>query len=1800
MDEQEEFPFALIVEGKWDPKTPKLKNKLTIYFQSKKSNGGDCMVRFEVSDGNRAIVRFKTEEVRRNVLEKQGHGIKLGKDLLSLDVYLSPDEAKPSQETTPTFGAVQTEEQPQEEEKPTSSIDEADEHIEESSHTSAVIRNIQNLKIEFLNMLVENILKGNAESKEIEVIPECGCAVVTFTRSKDAVRFIEACPEYSMFKRKNLEISPLETTAKVKVEDLTSDINSDYISLYFEKYGDIDGDVKMLEDDGSAIITFQNNEVVKKVLGKQHEIRKNHLVKVFPYYESLGVALYGKDRPMLKLPESFIENIDKSVWKFLQEHQKILDPIMKLMHQHLCHVEFQEPAVRISPLASILQQGVQTRKLIQTWREKASAEFTTAMSEYSSVEIKIERDAWAELEAELLKKLSSEPVTMILQEGQGTIIVAGLAGDVQRIGDVLQSTVNVVTQRIQREKNSIEDEVSISPSFYELIMKGGLENEFSQGLPELKLRYNASGQNVLLFGIRQDVLEAKSKILQEVLGLNKGLVDLDRSIVQFLILSNIEELTKELFLSKGIHASLEIKEEQVYIVAKTDKTLKDSRDQLRMQLSQASIDIKDPSVLRKAGWYDLVDELSNRVNSSLMTILINTSDSQVVISGFSESVQLAQKQLSDYVLNNSHITVTLRTDKMIVNFIQKHKRDYWCELEKNNIKISFENDTILLSGARLCVSDCKLAFESLLSSIYCSSFKIDKPGAKKYFKNKEFTILETAKRQTGCVIDIVEEHDLFSLKPNGKKRVRTPDGVEIVVNKGDMCSYPVDAIVNAANDKLELSGGLSKALSDAAGPQLQEACKQIIKKRKLNTGDVVITEAGNLPYKHVIHAVGPYYDSSDPQKAVNLLKTAVRRSLNLADRENCESLAIPAISSGTLGFPVGLCADTIVAALKEFLELMNGDTCLKEVHLIDKNEKTIEALEAAVQNVYGGSSTSQGPTFEGNSSSQPQHPKPSTPSNQGSPQTVKTNEGLTITLEKCNIQDTSLDVVVNSVSADLALNHGAVAQAILTAAGPQIQILLNQQVTGPAKNGAIFVTPGCNLKNKLVFHAVAPHWNQGQGSDKTLEGIIDDCLGRAEQQKQRSIVFPAIGTGNLGFPKPLVASIMLDGILKFSKNRTSRHVEEVMIALHPSDHQTIQAFTDEFNKKFNLQPSSASGSNKGPFSKVTSPKAGIYETTMGGVVIQVLSGDITKEKTDVIVNSSNENFTLKSGVSKAILGGAGPTVEAECLQLGAQQNQGLIMTQQGNLQCKKIIHVSAKSNLGTIQKRVMQSLEMSVKHGFTSVAFPAFSTGQGGVNPGQVADAMMDALIIFLKQTPQSSLKTVRMVIFQAPMLVDFHQSMLSREFVEKQKNESAWSRLTSAFTKAFFTSHKHQDAKPSQETDFVIEEKVVTAVFFSICGQSQSAVEDAKQFLEKEISHEQAFHPINDEMILRLSDKDKQRIQELQRTMDVCVKIGREVKAQTADAADPEEVTLRVEGLSKDVLLVVTEINDMLKMTRDDVNKKKNMEIAAELVDWQYEQGGQYHSFDLATNFQLEQGLNLKSPQVDITFQKQVYKVKMPEGPAVSANGGIQMEIRRFDKTKASENLPKEWADMAPGELYKFCPLQANSKDYNYVLGEFKKTCNRNVIEIKRIQNPRMWKNYQNNKQYMDQMNGHQNNEKMLFHGTRQDSINHINQNGFNRSYAGKNAAAYGKGTYFALNASYSSSDTYSVPNPQGQKHMYFCRVLTGDYTLGNSLMIDAPAKSANGTDLYDTVVDNTAHPTIFVVFRDYHAYPDYLITFT
>ena len=93
--------------------------------------------------------------------------------------------------------------------------------------------------------------------------------------------------------------------------------------------------------------------------------------------------------------------------------------------------------------------------------------------------------------------------------------------------------------------------------------------------------------------------------------------------------------------------------------------------------------------------------------------------------------------------------------------------------------------------------------------------------------------------------------------------------------------------------------------------------------------------------------------------------------------------------------------------------------------------------------------------------------------------------------------------------------------------------------------------------------------------------------------------------------------------------------------------------------------------------------------------------------------------------------------------------------------------------------------------------------------------------------------------------------------------------------------------------------------------------------------------------------------------------------------------------------------------------------------------------------------------------------------------------------------------------------------------------------------------------------------------------------------------ATAFGKGVYFARDASYSHG--YSVPDANSQRYMYYAQVLTGEYTVGNTSMLAPPAKNpqVDAYVLFDSTVNNVSTPTIFVVYQDTQCYPAYLITY-
>src|SRR5271157_4558410 len=121
----------------------------------------------------------------------------------------------------------------------------------------------------------------------------------------------------------------------------------------------------------------------------------------------------------------------------------------------------------------------------------------------------------------------------------------------------------------------------------------------------------------------------------------------------------------------------------------------------------------------------------------------------------------------------------------------------------------------------------------------------------------------------------------------------------ITLVKGDITDMNVDAIVNAANAQLVLGGGVAGAIRQKGGAVIQQECDQI---GGTYVGGAVITSGGNLPAKHVIHAVGPHGD--DPE-AEGKLHVATLNALKLMDENGLETIAFPAISTGIFEFQIG-------------------------------------------------------------------------------------------------------------------------------------------------------------------------------------------------------------------------------------------------------------------------------------------------------------------------------------------------------------------------------------------------------------------------------------------------------------------------------------------------------------------------------------------------------------------------------------------------------------------------------------------------------------------------------------------------------------------------------------------------------------------------------------------------------------------------------------------------------------------------------------------------------------------------------
>ena len=480
-------------------------------------------------------------------------------------------------------------------------------------------------------------------------------------------------------------------------------------------------------------------------------------------------------------------------------------------------------------------------------------------------------------------------------------------------------------------------------------------------------------------------------------------------------------------------------------------------------------------------------------------------------------------------------------------------------------------------------------------------------------------------------------------------------------------------------------------------------------------------------------------------------------------------------------------------------------------------------------------------------------------------------------------------------------------------------------------------------------------------SFQVLSDILQKSLMEAQKRNLLSIAIPAIGTGNLQFPRDRVAAISFDEVLTFSKNNPSSCVKEVHLVVYDQDLPSVQAFQTELqSRKGNSShtvtlATTVSGKKKPKKSRGSAAKKSHPDKTpdgdedfyivpeeldlfkpeieIGRVIVQAETGDLTKEVTDAIGILSRKDLNCGGGVGKAIISVGGKEIQAECSSLGTQPKGSVAVTGAGKLKVRKIYHmVPEVMTMASIKGCFLKCLKRADVDGMTSISFPAIGTGNVQVGVKEVAKEMLAAIAKFAQGQP-NSLHLIRIVVYQTHMFHDFRSAMQSC-VSSAEGGQGILSRIADLF--GFGKSGSPVSVKRGgQEVGSYLE----------IFAGTKQDIKKAEEEIQKDLADNCTTKVVEHDAISDISEEQTSKIHNLEVKHDVSIRIEDYVGR------------ISVRGDAEDVLDVATTILEILNEYIEEEHSRGIEELLCKNTQWYYQDDDEedWLPYDPRVNFQIE-----------------------------------------------------------------------------------------------------------------------------------------------------------------------------------------------------------------------------------------------------
>ena len=584
--------------------------------------------------------------------------------------------------------------------------------------------------------------------------------------------------------------------------------------------------------------------------------------------------------------------------------------------------------------------------------DEACEAIASFMQEYQTATSRVLPEAWDAVVDIFIKNASAmeEKVQVHCLAQQQVISLTGKEQDVEGLKNDLQELKTRIERKVKLEA-SVETKCIDIDNTVRLQFLRDLDfgKELEADYEETQVSILQETGKVQIRAPPDTIHKVSAVIWETIAKVTEISLEMSQNAVEMLRSTACRAFINGQFTANNLQAGLAfdsaMKDSVIVMGMKTEAAEKASKLVKRLIVEEC-VDLDEDQVqLEKSEkWSQLRYDLTEK---RILSLSFDRRNKKMWLVGTKDDVSFALAAVTRFLKENTIVSNVVKLPTGRRRFLAKYReqelRQIEEDLKEHSTRIKRVADEVdedlIISGTTDGVEKGTKLVQDLAFKVRSEKLFLNKPGMRKLLgQSKGKKLLSLLENENKCVIEhsICEKYEPSKKAREEKEENQrkkevcsflTPEGKNIQVFKDNICNRKVDVIVNAANSSLHHVGGVSKAIIEAAGKDVKDECDQyIIDRGPLLDGHVVVTSAGKLPFKKVIHAVGPKWTKEAAREKTmgrsprqeSLLRYAVTNALDSA--QSYKSIALPAISTGSYDFPYQLCAKIMVDSAVMFFQ----------------------------------------------------------------------------------------------------------------------------------------------------------------------------------------------------------------------------------------------------------------------------------------------------------------------------------------------------------------------------------------------------------------------------------------------------------------------------------------------------------------------------------------------------------------------------------------------------------------------------------------------------------------------------------------------------------------------------------------------------------------------------------------------------------------------------------------------------------------------------------------------------------------